>query len=516
MPARFAEETWASLDTVDLRQHLLTKVGTAQNIPHIFKGRFRAVMITALERLSTAYTREGGTLDQERAWKLFILCPRMLLRRCAAKGAEGKAELLRRFRLFEEGAWQQLAEEASASAVWAQRRPLSAAEEKEMRISAACASIRQGEISRGRQRLVGDALAPGNAETLAELRDPAKRPPAPLVPLPQHIRDFEPTQPLRLDKKLFLANLRAAPRGSASGQSGMRFEHLRELLNDETASDLYCAVAEKYAQGNIPPSINDALTVGGLTAQRKDNGKIRGIVAGDVVRRHIGRTLAQQFSQEIEGACAPFQYALSTRAGTDCVGHALRAGTDIDSRLTVVSIDGVGAFDHIYRSAMLSQLQQLPRASAMLPFVRLAYGQTSTYVWRDAQGASHTIHQGEGGEQGDALMPPLYALGQHRALTEANQHLEPGEALFAYLDDVYLLCQPERATFLFNIIAGSLERHAGVQANLGKCKMWNREGVEPPGVRSLGDSVWVGGSTGHRRSEVSWFWAHQSARQNTQ
>ena len=41
---------------------------------------------------------------------------------------------------------------------------------------------------------------------------------------------------------------------------------------------------------------------------------------------------------------ALFQFALSTRAGVDCVGHAVRAATDGNPELTVLSIDGVGAY----------------------------------------------------------------------------------------------------------------------------------------------------------------------------
>ena len=48
----------------------------------------------------------------------------------------------------------------------------------------------------------------------------------------------------------------------------------------------------------------------------------------------------------MEAVCAPFQFALSTRAGTDCVGHTIRAMTDVDPECTVLSIDGVGAYDH--------------------------------------------------------------------------------------------------------------------------------------------------------------------------
>jgi hypothetical protein len=123
----------------------------------------------------------------------------------------------------------------------------------------------------------------------------------------------------------------------------------------------------------------------------------------------------------------------------------------------------------------------------------LSYGQPSEYVWTDDSGTQHTIRQGEGGEQGDPLMPALYALAQHRALEVAQSRLQPGEVLIAYLDDVYVVCRPERAVPVFNIVTAALREHAGVEANLGKCKMWNKAGMEPPGVGTLGTDVWVGG-----------------------
>ena len=50
------------------------------------------------------------------------------------------------------------------------------------------------------------------------------------------------------------------------------------------------------------------------------------------------------------------------------------------------------------------------------------------------------IRQGEGGEQGDPLMPLLFSLGAKRALEEAAADLAQGESLFAFLDDAYGLC----------------------------------------------------------------------------
>lgn len=69
---------------------------------------------------------------------------------------------------------------------------------------------------------------------------------------------------------------------------------------------------------------------------------------------------------------------------------------------------------------------------------------------------------------------------------------------------MYVLCQPERASAVFNIVARALKEHAGIDVNLGKCKVWNRAAAEPPGVRALGPDVWVGGveTAEHRRGLV--------------
>ena len=105
-----------------------------------------------------------------------------------------------------------------------------------------------------------------------------------------------------------------------------------------------------------------------MTVLQKPNGGVRGIVAGDVVRRLVARTISQQLSSVVERATAPFQYALSTKSGGECTVHALQALTDLDERATVLSIDCIGAFDLIFRGAMLKGLRSVPGGDSVLPF----------------------------------------------------------------------------------------------------------------------------------------------------
>ena len=82
-------------------------------------------------------------------------------------------------------------------------------------------------------------------------------------------------------------------------------------------------------------------------------------------------------------------------------------------------------------------------------------------------------------------MPMLYALGQHAALVSFQSHLQPGEKVFAFLDDVYFTCKPERVRTLYNSLSAFLWEHAFIRINLGKTKIWNRAGILPRNCQDI-------------------------------
>ena len=117
-----------------------------------------------------------------------------------------------------------------------------------------------------------------------------------------------------------------------------------------------------------------------MTALQKPSGGVRGIVVGDTFRRLVARTTAQQLRAAVEETTAPFQYALSTTYGWECVAHAVQALTEADMSNTILSVDGVGAFDLVSRGAMMSGLPRMEGGGAVLPFVRQFYGRPSSYL----------------------------------------------------------------------------------------------------------------------------------------
>ena len=196
----------------------------------------------------------------------------------------------------------------------------------------------------------------------------------------------------------------------------------------------------------------------------------------------MARTIAQQISKVVKESTAPHQHALSTKVGCECVAHIVQAITDSDESATVVSVDGIGAFDLTSRNAMLEGVMGIDGCDAVLPFVRQFYGHPSTHIWEDDMGNVHEAAQEEGGEQGDPLMPLLFSLGQHRSFEAISGRLRAGEKIMAYLDVVNVVCAPSRVRAVTQIVEEELFRHAHISVHHGKTQVWNRGGAEPSGI----------------------------------
>ena len=195
-----------------------------------------------------------------------------------------------------------------------------------------------------------------------------------------------PASGFELDEARFGRNLRTARKGAATGPSGMTSEHLRPLLSSHPALHWFFRLGEHLVTARVPNPVIEAVRM------RKPAGGVRGIVVGDMIRRLVARTVAQQVGSNVEKATAPYQYALSTRAGCECVANP--------NTRQLCPVDGVSAYDTISRESMMQGLLDMEGAETVLPFVRQFHGRVSQYLWEDDAGVTHTILQGEGGEQG--------------------------------------------------------------------------------------------------------------------
>ena len=137
------------------------------------------------------------------------------------------------------------------------------------------------------------------------------------IPIDRSILEAEPEEVLNLDVDALLQNLRTARRGAAAGPSGMTAEHLKPLLADTVCTRLFGEEAGQFARGFL-----QAVKLGRMTALAKPDGGVRGIVVGDVFRRVVARTIAQQFHTIGRGSHTPIPVrTLHARRNRVCGTH---------------------------------------------------------------------------------------------------------------------------------------------------------------------------------------------------
>ena len=145
---------------------------------------------------------------------------------------------------------------------------------------------------------------------------------------------------------------------------------------------------------------------------------------------------SKQYAVAAEKATALFQCALRTRAGCECVAHVLQTFVILTRRR---------------RSCLWTEWEHSRNAMLMGLFDH-GCGDPSICLWEDDFGGVHSVFQGEGGEQGDPLMPMLFSLGQHAPLMAFAGRLQDGEKLLAFLDDLHIVTSPGRTVEVHNIL----------------------------------------------------------------
>ncbi len=338
-----------------------------------------AVTVRECPRQAFGLALRSRSQRNEAAWKLFVLIPRMLLQPTQARGDAGKSMFFERMRRFQNGEWASLLADAVVDESTRKPKALDAEAALTALRDEAERKAKMRELSKARTLLSSSGLAPCNDDTLAQLTDPNLRLTELSTPIPPEAVLHRPFQKIELDRRGLLEALRRAGRGSAQDLTGMRYEHLRVLIEDDSLWAMFGDLAEDFARAEVPTAVMQALRLGRMTALNKKDNKVRGIVAGSVLRRLVCKTVAAQYSDDFMTRTAPFQFALQTKAGTDALAHAIRFLTDHDEHAVVVSLDGIGAFDHLRRAAFFNKLLACEELKPLLPLVTARCGTTSRF-----------------------------------------------------------------------------------------------------------------------------------------
>ena len=146
--------------------------------------------------------------------------------------------------------------------------------------------------------------------------------------LPVRIMEREPVEIFQLDEHKFATNLRKSRRVSVGHDNT---DHLQPE-GTPTSSSSDTRSPSTGCQRHHPIGADDGLPEAKWWSERN--------CGGDIVRRLVALTMAQQFSTPVQSATAPHQCVMSTRQALECVAHALQVLREVDALTTVVSKEG--------------------------------------------------------------------------------------------------------------------------------------------------------------------------------
>eukprot|EP00959_Pyramimonas_sp_CCMP1952_P279429 5842015-Pyramimonas_sp.AAC.1 len=89
-------------------------------------------------------------------------------------------------------------------------------------------------------------------------------------------------------------------------------------------------------------------------------------------------------------------------------------------------------------------------------------------------------------------MPALFCLALKPALQRVRDDLPQGAEMIAYLDDIYVICNRDDVTTIYDHVRTTLVEICHVDVNIGKPAAWSKNhNACPPGLRDRAPNAWV-------------------------
>jgi hypothetical protein len=162
-------------------------------------------------------------------------------------------------------------------------------------------------------------LAPPTPQTLLALE--AKHPAATL-PLPD-LGDALTGPTIEVDSRGLLRALRRSPRASSGGPSGWTFDHLRQIVGEDSdTAGALVAYIQDLIDGRVTPSMRDTVLASRLIPLQKPasaGGGVRPIAVGEIFLRLTSRWACSAFLPQLREALLPLQFGVGESCGAEQV-----------------------------------------------------------------------------------------------------------------------------------------------------------------------------------------------------
>ena len=127
------------------------------------------------------------------------------------------------------------------------------------------------------------------------------------------------------------AMLQSFPRGTSAGPSGLRVQHLLDVVSIPLPSPLCISlnsVVNLLASGKVPFEVSRYLAGGNLTALKKIKPNsppdIRQIAVGETLRKLTGKCLCDLVKEKASDFFQPLQLGVACASGTEKIVHGIR------------------------------------------------------------------------------------------------------------------------------------------------------------------------------------------------
>jgi Reverse transcriptase (RNA-dependent DNA polymerase) len=224
-----------------------------------------------------------------------------------------------------------------------------------------------------------------------------------------------------LSADVVVANLRAIDSFSGAGPDLLSARMFKLVLDDargslpgSTGGEILCAVAQMFANGDMPADIIPFFSPATVLATPKPAGGVRPVAIEMTLRRLISSVVLQRVTSKAREYLAPHQVAVGVKSGCDLVVHEVRSAIDehgADDAYVLVCVHARKAFNRAKRANMLTAVEQHLPALAWLAYS--IYGQPPLLCASDCGFESL-----EGTQQGCVLAMLLFSLVIHTMVME--------------------------------------------------------------------------------------------------
>lgn len=303
--------------------------------------------------------------------------------------------------------------------------------------------MQAGRLHKAAEAVNADSAVRASPEVAAALRKLHPQAPVPdPVPRPAAL----PPQLPPVDTTLLANVVKALPRLSGAGPSGMCYEHIRAAVaGNARVLPALVKLVNAALLGRFRGRA-DMLLACRLVALPKQGGGVRPLALGEVCARIIS-ICAVRLARRVPDALAPTQLGVGVPGAIESILHSVRSAVRQNPDWLVVTLDWRNAFNSVSREAVLHNVSLVE--PNLLGWANTLYTQHSALLMDDGT----VLSSQQGVRQGDPLSPMAFDLAIQPVLNAASLVVKSkGGLVKAYHDDLTIVAPREACKAIVRLV----------------------------------------------------------------